>query len=344
MPSLFFLLSGENPTLPASELEAVLQAEGYGYRNLRRSSQLVRLEAASECVPAVVGRSAYVNEGCLELVEADGDWTHLIKKIEKTGFDGVLPPGSTIAVRARGVGGVTVDVPRAEREVGASILRRMRDLRVRLDNPTHRLRVACGEGFSLMGLELAHRKEKEFYYRRAFRRPFFLPTALQPKFARCMVNMARVSRGDSVLDPFAGTGSLLVEAGLLGCRVAGLELKGWICRGALKNIGHYLADYDAPIAADARRAPLRDGWNAIVTDPPFGRSSTTLGLPPKRLLEEFLPKAYGYLKTGGYMCITVPSEIDLEEVAGGFGYQLVERHTIFIHDRLTRKLLVMRKR
>ncbi len=344
MRSLFFLLSGENPTLPASELEALLQAEGYSYRNLRRSGQLVRVDAAHECVPAVVVRSAYVKEGCLELAKAEGDWKQLIKEIEKTSFDGSLPPGSTIAVRATGTGEVRIDVPRAEREVGASLLNNVGDLRVRLDNPSHRLRVVCGEGFSLIGLVLGQRRGKEFYGRRASRRPFFLPTALQPKFARCMVNMARVSRGDSLLDPFTGTGSLLVEAGLIGCRAVGLELKHWICRGALKNLGHYLTDYDSPIVADARRAPLRFGWDAIVTDPPYGRSSTTLGLSPERLLEEFLPEAYGCLRLGGYVCMTVPHEMGLEEVAAGFGYQLVERHTIFIHDRLTRKLLVLRKR
>lgn len=343
MPSLFFLLSGENPTLPASELEAVLQAEGYTYRDFQRSVQLARLGAASECVPAVIGRSAYVKEGCLELVEAEGDWRQLIQEIEESGFDGVPAPGSTIAVRARGLAGVRIDVPRAEREVGACLLRNVRDLRVRLDNPTHRLRVVCGEGFSLMGLVLGQRKHKEFYNRRASRRPFFLPTALQPKLARCMVNMARASHGDSLLDPFAGTGSLLMEARLLGVRAVGLELKHWICRGALRNLRHYLRDYDPPVAADARRAPLRGGWDAIATDPPYGRSSTTLGLSPARLLDEFLPMAYGLLRAGGCMCITVPSEIDLEGAAARSMYELVERHTIFFHDRLTKKLLVLRK-
>lgn len=344
MPSLFFVLSGENPTLPASELEAVLQAEGYPYRNLRRSIQLVMLEAPSECVPTVIGRSAYVREGCLRLVEAEGDWKQLIKKIEESGFDRILPAGSTIAVRASALGGARIDVPRAEREIGACLLSKARDLRVRLDNPTHLFRVVCCEGFSVMGLRLGRRKSREFYNRRASRRPFFLPTALQPKFARCMINMTRVGRGDSVLDPFTGTGSLLVEAGLMGCRAVGLELKQWICKGALRNLRHYLTDYDTPIAADARKSPLRSGWDAIVTDPPYGRSSTTLGLSPERLLEEFLPEAYGCLRLGGYVCMTVPHEMGLEEVAAGFGYELVERHTIFIHDRLTRKLLVLRKR
>jgi tRNA G10 N-methylase Trm11 len=31
VPKLFFLLSGENPTMPASEAKAILETEGYPY-------------------------------------------------------------------------------------------------------------------------------------------------------------------------------------------------------------------------------------------------------------------------------------------------------------------------
>jgi tRNA G10 N-methylase Trm11 len=42
---LFFLLSGENETLPAAELTAILEAENISYQVTERLDQLVRLTA-----------------------------------------------------------------------------------------------------------------------------------------------------------------------------------------------------------------------------------------------------------------------------------------------------------
>ena len=45
MAKLFFLLSGENESLPAAEVKAILEAEGYQYANAEEFDQVLRLEA-----------------------------------------------------------------------------------------------------------------------------------------------------------------------------------------------------------------------------------------------------------------------------------------------------------
>ncbi|UYV78616.1 hypothetical protein LAZ67_16002179 [Cordylochernes scorpioides] len=55
-------------------------------------------------------------------------------------------------------------------------------------------------------------------------RKFIGNTSMDPTLAFCMANMARVQRGDLVLDPFVGSGSLLVAAALWGGHVWGTDL------------------------------------------------------------------------------------------------------------------------
>ncbi|HUT17165.1 MAG TPA: hypothetical protein VMW84_02575, partial [Acidobacteriota bacterium] len=59
MAKLFFLLSGENETLPAAELTAILEAEGFAFEVKEKLDQLVRLESDPKSIQAVHRRSAY---------------------------------------------------------------------------------------------------------------------------------------------------------------------------------------------------------------------------------------------------------------------------------------------
>ncbi len=46
--------------------------------------------------------------------------------------------------------------------------------------------------------------------RKVTHRPFSLPISLHPKLARALVNLARVPMGGVLLDPFCGTGGILL--------------------------------------------------------------------------------------------------------------------------------------
>jgi hypothetical protein len=53
VPKLFFLLSGENKSLPAAEVKAILEAEGYSYKDAEEFDQVLRLEAELGSVQTV---------------------------------------------------------------------------------------------------------------------------------------------------------------------------------------------------------------------------------------------------------------------------------------------------
>ena len=53
MAKLFFLLSGENESLPAAEVKAILEAEGYSYADAEEFDQVLRLDTKVGSVQAV---------------------------------------------------------------------------------------------------------------------------------------------------------------------------------------------------------------------------------------------------------------------------------------------------
>lgn len=141
------------------------------------------------------------------------------------------------------------------------------------------------------------------------RLPFRRPVSLAPKFARAAVNLAGVRAGDRVLDPFLGTGALLAEAALLGARVYGVDADPAMVRGALRNFAHLGVEAVAVTVGDARTAALGDravSFDAIVTDPPYGRASASVGAEPSRLVREVLARWAPSVRSGGPVVVIGP--------------------------------------
>jgi tRNA (guanine10-N2)-dimethyltransferase len=208
----------------------------------------------------------------------------------------------SVAVRARDVrASADVDTQRAERVLGRALVER--GFGVDLDDPDHRLVAAfagppdagsadegsvegttdgadAGDpspGVCALGWVVAE-PERTFGERRPTDRPFFQPGSMDPLLARAVANLAGAGPGRVVVDPMCGTGGVLVEAGLAGARVVGLDAQAKMVAGARRNLRAYL-DGDAPVVrADAARLPLRaDAADGVVVDVPYGRQSAIRG-------------------------------------------------------------------
>ena len=95
MAKLFFLLSGESESLPAAEVKAILEAEGYGYSNPQVLDQLLRMEAEVSCVKAVQMRAAFTRLCALEIFVSDATETAAAEAAANADFETVLKPGDS---------------------------------------------------------------------------------------------------------------------------------------------------------------------------------------------------------------------------------------------------------
>ena len=165
---------------------------------------------------------------------------------------------------------------------------------------------------------------------------------MMAKLARAMVNLAQPKVGNLVLDPFCGTAGILVEAGLIGCRVIGFDAKPHMLRGGLQNLLHYGIEPEGMVVADARHPPVSK-VDCIVTDPPYGRSASTLGMSTRRIVEDFLSAVEDKLPKGGRICMASPKSIRIDEAGEEAGFKHLESHFVYVHGSLTREIAIFER-
>ena len=343
MTKLFFLISGEHQTLPVSEVKAILEAEGIEYQITEKLTQVLRLEADAKSVEPIKFRSALTRVCCREIFNCEANLPEILGNIRSEVMNECIDDES-FAVRVRRVKAVIPELVRVdlERKLGEQILKTVKNTRVNLSNPQKTFFGVLTDNRFIFGLKTAEIIPKPFSERRPRRRPFFHPTAMQAKLARVMVNLAQPKRGDLVLDPFCGTGGMLVEAGLIGCRVVGFDAKPHMLRGGLKNLKHYGINLEGVVIADARYPPVKK-VDCIATDPPYGRSASTLGTKTRLIVEDFLSAVGDKLPRGAKICMASPKTITIGDTGEGAGFKHLESHFVYVHRSLTREVVVFEK-
>jgi tRNA (guanine10-N2)-dimethyltransferase len=167
---------------------------------------------------------------------------------------------------------------------------------------------------------------------------------MSPKLARGMVNLTRAKKGSVVLDPFCGTGGILIEAGIIGARVIGTDIDEKMVEGTKKNLEYCnIKDYQI-FQGDARYITLENKVDAIVTDPPYGISASTAGIDSKKIYEESLVSMQELLKEEGYICMATPHYLDIHELVSHTKFKIIEQYKIRMHKSLTRVISVLTKK
>jgi tRNA (guanine10-N2)-dimethyltransferase len=341
---LFFLISGEHQTLPVSESKAILQAEGYKYKILEQLTQVLRLEADPSCVEAIKFRSALTRTCCQEIFNCKAEQPEILANVNSDTMNGFIGDES-FEVRVRRVKGVTPEIVRVklERKLGEQILKTVKTTKVDLSNPQKTFFGVLTDNRFIFGLKTAEIIPKQFSERRPRKRPVFHPTAMPSKLARTMVNLAQPRRGELILDPFCGTGGMLIEAGLMGCRVLGFDAKPHMLRGGLQNILYYGIQPEGVAIADARYPPVTK-VDCIATDPPYGRSASTLGTNTRQIVEDFFVAVGDKIPRGRRICMAAPKKLKIEDAGEDVGFKHVESHFVYVHSSLTRQIVVFERK
>jgi tRNA (guanine10-N2)-dimethyltransferase len=180
---------------------------------------------------------------------------------------------------------------------------------------------------------------QDWVTRRPRRRAFFHPAAIFPKLSRALVNLSRVKRGEVFLDPFCGTGSLLLEAYEVGAVPLGSDIDSKMVRGASRNMAGFDQSWLGVVRADAGQIPLGT-VDAISTDVPYGRASSTSGSDTRHIMDTLVANASSLLRGGHRLVLMHPRSVQVE---GGSALELEEEHQLYIHRKLTRTISVLRR-
>ena len=318
-------LSGEHPALAHAEARAALEASQVGHRFLLAEERLLAVETDADA--SRLGRSLGLAHFVDELL-AWGELEEVLAAARALDF-----ADRTFRVRVNSFKGCHTKLE-LERRVGDLVAGP-----VDLVAPREEVRLIEGEQHYLCR-RLATIDRHAFETRKVAQRPFVQPISLHPRFARALVNLARVRDGQTVLDPFCGTGGVLLEAGLLGARVIGSDIRADMVEGCRTTLGEFgLAA--TLFASDVGAVQDRVGQvDAVATDPPYGRATSTKGESIGSLYGRTVLAARRVLAPGGYMAMIVPDPVLIAPVDG---LHFVETYALRVHKSLTRYFIVMRR-
>ena len=326
-----FYLSGEHPTLPKSEVAAVLIGEKIKYEIEYDKNRLLIVDCDT-------GNFNFITRLAMTKIEAEfviksNDISEAAKAINKKISNDNYKNYKTFAVRCTPLDGK--NSMEIEKELGEKI-KETSNLDVNLKNPE--ITVSCfTDSDFFAGIKINTRGNKRFDSRKAQHRPYFSPVSMHPKIARVLVNLARIKTGGTVLDPFCGTGGILIEAGLMGMKITGSDIDERMVRGCKENLRFYGLEGEIQVADALKLKGIKT--DAIVTDPPYGRSSFTSNKNLIEFYNNFLDSAKQILNKGKFLIMVLPHEYKLNfndfEVCGFYDARM--------HRSLTRRIWILKR-
>lgn len=301
-----YYIAGENLGLAEAELNGFLQSQNIDEKP-ERDNRLCLTEAE----PTALKRLALTHE-VGKLLDIKNDWTNLEAANKKE---------NTYCVRAENLAKnkLGMDKEEIEKEIGSML--QTENNSVDLENPDLMFKVYFTGDKYYLTRTVQNIDRNLFDERVNQKRPFASPISMDPVLARVLVNLSGVSAGENVLDPLCGTGGILIEAGLCGIGVYGLDMQEEMVEGTKENLEKY-----GIINHDIRKGRLEDienifdkEFNAVVTDLPYGKASKI----KDDVVEDFLSFIQGKENV-----VFVFNEPEIDGLESDF--------EVYIHKNLTR--------
>lgn len=275
----------------------------------------------------VIGRTGFFSNTFVLLEEMDGSasFADMARRAEKgrKGARRYLPGGEvTYRVRFHDRGSFS-KVPRevqlaAERAAGRECGGRLD--RVSPDVEFWYIRRADGGSYyALLTL------------RRAASEKSLRPGELRPELARMLCLLAGVGTGEkvSVLDQFAGSGAIPLQARLLGAKVTASDIDP----GAAADMKERFKGRDIEVmCCDARALPIADSsFDRVVTDPPWGEYDSQVD--PGELYAGAFSELKRVLRPGGRAVVLSGAAGAAGEAAARAGFNIETRLDVLVNGK-----------
>jgi tRNA (guanine10-N2)-dimethyltransferase len=321
-----FELSGEDEHLPEAEITALFETYRVAINKKMRFNRLLLLEVSEEVEAELIGEITDRIALSHVVIEVYGITDANMDDIEKIASKVSSLISGSYAVSAKIWDNSNFTSLELERSLGSMINRE--SLWVDLKRPDTKIRLYIIGRTCIIGKIIHIRRKKEFNERLPHNRPFFSPGVLKPKIARALVNLSRIKPPERILDPFAGTGGVLLEAGLMGISVLGIDIQERMIRGAKKNLKEL--NCASLLIADSGFLPFKDGY--------FDGIVKSLDSLYRCALSEI----FRVLKSGRFAALI--SDRDVKNLIKEAGFEIINEYKMRIHRSMTRRIYIMQKK
>lgn len=310
-----FMLSKQN--LKLSEAEAV------NLLKLKSPKMDENVLVADANLPDLFQRLAYTKKVLLYLF--DCKVSELAKQMKTFGWQNVY--SKNFCLRIFGTEKFT------EKDLAGYIWDRVKKPKVNLEHPATQFelhflndKVYCGK--------LLWENNEDFNARRAHLRSELMPTSLHPRLARCFVNLTGCKGKETIIDPFCGTGGILIEAGMMKLNVSGSDIDPIIVRKCLENLKPFKLKVPVKVQ-DALKIKRKSDY--VVTDLPYGKNTGKLDL--EKLYTGFLKTLKKTAKDRSV--IVFPDSVNYKKLVKTAKLKIESKFSYYIHKSMTKKIVVL---
>lgn len=295
-------------------------------------------------------RLAYTRKIYQFLFETNGN--NLIKNINSFDWNSIYKRDFSIRIHSSENNKANNSL--TERQLASHIWNKLTKPKVNLNNPKTPIEFLIINK-KIYSVKLIKELKQGFESRKAHKRPELHPTALNPKLARALINLIKAEK--EVVDPFCGSGGILIEAGLIGLKPIGYDLYKKMLKKAETNLKYYKIKNYKLINQDALN--IKTKHNYIITDPPYGLNSAiwikkgkhNQKIPLKNNdrkkslenLEKFYLKFLKNLKKilKVKAVVIFPNYVNYKKLTKQANLKIEKEFSQFIHKSLTRKIVVL---
>ncbi len=314
-----YLLSGEN--LELAKEEAVELTAG---RQILVDENVLVLDKFNEKAK----RLAYTKKVYRFLFESEHN--DLIKKLKNFIWSKVYKEDFCVRI----INSHHQKISYEERHLASYIWNSVKNPKVNLRDSKTQIELVHLKDKIFCGLLLWENTEK-FHLRKPHLRPGFHPSSLNPKLARACVNLLGADC-KQLMDPFCGTGGILLEAGLMGIKTSGYDIDEDMLKKCNKNLKYFkIKDYKL-IKRDVRYIENKK-VDYVVTDLPYGKNTRLSDI--NNLYFNFLKNLKKDLKKKAV--VIFPDFVASQRMIKKAKLEIKNKFNCYIHKSMTKRIYVI---
>jgi tRNA (guanine10-N2)-dimethyltransferase len=314
MPESFFVLSKDYLELAIDEITAI--AKMYDrFSKIKVISNLVIVQSKTNW-NEIAKRATFV--------KISGQ---ILRKMSGLFLDeeniGVLKNAKTFVCRIVNLSSNQFNVPELESSMG-DMISKFSHAKVKLENPDITVYLIFTNNENFFGF--SKRVKGQIRPKKIKKHPH----ELDWKLTRVMINLIGLKKGETVCDPFCGTGTTLLEAESMGIHAIGLDFDEKMCEIAKENLK--VNKYHSEVIKSEYQglSKISEKFDGIVTDLPYGTASKTSEKP-----QDILKKFFACLPKRKKVAIMYKKELDFNSKLSG-----LKKYHIYRHKSLTRTILI----
>jgi tRNA (guanine10-N2)-dimethyltransferase len=314
MPESFFILSKDHLELATDEIITISKMYDR-FAKTKVISNLVIIQSKTSW-NEITKRASFVKVSGQVLRKMSGLF------LDEDNF-GVLKNAKTFVCRIINLSSNQFNIPELESSMG-DMISKFSNSKVELEDPDITIYLIFTDEENFFGFSKRIKEENKPKKIKNH------PHELDWKLTRVMINLTGLKEGETVCDPFCGTGTTLLEAESMGIHAIGLDFDEKMCEISKENLkanGYKSKVFRSDFQELSKFSGKFDG---IVTDLPYGRASKASEKP-----EEILKKFFSILPKRKKIAIMYKKELDINLKLRG-----LKKYEIYRHKSLTRTILI----